>query len=270
MFRNKNKFDVAYLDYFACTKKNFKVSNRIANKIIAHGIPDSINKNKLKHITIIRPDSSYSNAEINYMLFSDEIKYINFNLDLKFNNISKFNLPDNYIVIQPSAGNSLTPYKIWNLNNWISFIKQNPKEHFVILGDKNELQLSNKFNDEKLNNVTNLIGETSLSEVFDILHFSQLYLGHDSGIMHMAAAIDKPTLTIWGGSNYNLFGYQNVTSKKHKIITKSPSCWPCNSWLNQNKNRVENPENCPDFKCLKDISVDEFNLMFKDFKTKVC
>ena len=270
ILKNKNKFDQVYLDYFACTKKNFKVSNRIAQKIIAHGVPDSIDRNKLKHITVVRPSQKLNNAEINLQLFNDEVRPLNFDLKLKFNDVTKFNLPKKYIVVQPSAGNNLTPYKIWNIDNWISLIKANPEEHFVILGDKNELQLANKITKENLENTTCLIGLTSLPEVFDILKFAQLYLGHDSGIMHMAAAVSIPTITIWGGSNYNLFGYEKVAPNMHKTIAESPNCWPCNSWLNPNKNRVENPDTCPDFKCLTSITVKSFNKIFTEFKAKVC
>lgn len=50
--------------------------------------------------------------------------------------------------------------------------------------------------------VTNLVGKASLGEVAAILSRATLYIGNDSGLMHMAAASGVPTLGLFGPSRH--------------------------------------------------------------------
>ena len=85
------------------------------------------------------------------------------------------------------------------------------------------------------------------------VHQSQFYIGLDSGLMHIAVALNKPTFTVWGASNPILYGYEWIDPKKHKIVSLNLKCAPCSAWINPNTSRVTNPLECPDFKCIRDI-----------------
>jgi ADP-heptose:LPS heptosyltransferase len=89
----------------------------------------------------------------------------------------------------------------------------------------------------------------------EIIYNSKYYIGLDSGLMHIAVALNKPTFTIFGASNPKLYGY-GWMGEKHKMISLNLSCSPCSSWLNANTSRVSNPNQCPDFKCIKGISIE--------------
>jgi ADP-heptose:LPS heptosyltransferase len=52
----------------------------------------------------------------------------------------------------------------------------------------------------------NLAGELSLLEAASIMEASDLYIGNDSGPMHMAAAVGAPTLGLFGPSQYFAYG----------------------------------------------------------------
>ncbi len=95
--------------------------------------------------------------------------------------------------------------------------------------------------DPPLNNVTDLRGATTIREAASILHHARLYVGLEGFLMHLARAVECPSVIVFGGRvapwqigyicNFNL--YSNV------------SCSPC--WRSNN---------C-DFnhKCMSDISV---------------
>jgi ADP-heptose:LPS heptosyltransferase len=90
-----------------------------------------------------------------------------------------------------------------------------------------------------------------------VLYSSKLYLGLDSGLMHLAVAYGKPTFSIFGASSYELFGYEKFNSLVHKVEINSLNCYPCNGYSRRNKLRVKNPKDCPDNICLINKKPDE-------------
>jgi ADP-heptose:LPS heptosyltransferase len=159
-----------------------------------------------------------------------------------------------YYVIQISAGNNTAPFKNWPIKNWVNVVSMlcNAYSHiqFVIVGDANEIEYATQFNFLNTNNCKVLIGKTSVEDVFNLTAYCDGYIGLDSGIMHIAMALQKKTLTIFGASNEKLFGYSFIDEINHKIITANVTCRPCSSWKNANTSRVTNPLQCPDFACL--------------------
>ena len=131
-----------------------------------------------------------------------------------------------------------------------------PDTTLILLGDNTELYLNEKINTSTHPNIISLIGKTTLSEVMEIIYCAQFYIGLDSGLMHIAVALNKPTFTIWRASSPILYGYDWM-GHKHKVVSLNLACAPCSSWLNPNTSRVSNPMTCPDFKCIKDISVEK-------------
>ena len=106
--------------------------------------------------------------------------------------------------------------------------------------------------------VYNACGKFSLHESADLVRKSKLVIAHDTGLMHIAAALKKPVIAIWGsttpsfgmvpyyGENY-LAGhaqpYDDV--QVHKLW-----CRPCTKF---------GRKKCPQghFKCMKKISIEE-------------
>ena len=89
----------------------------------------------------------------------------------------------------------------------------------------------------------NLAGKTSLKEAIYLIAKCDLFISNDSGLMHIAGALNIPTLAIFGSTNPITTGPLGDHSV---IIRKDVSCSPCLK------------ETCPeDFRCMKMISVDE-------------
>jgi len=89
----------------------------------------------------------------------------------------------------------------------------------------------------------NLCGETSVLEAAAWIKQAALFISNDSGLMHVAAALSKPQLAIFGPTDRITTGPRN---SKARIIYHETSCAPCLK------------VHCPvDHRCMERITVDE-------------
>jgi len=253
---NLRKFDAIFLNHFSFSKSHLILSTLFGKQIYTNykGFTSPQSSNS---IHFIEPNIDTHDALQHLHLFNPKAKLqdLNFNLNYKSQQNNPFKLPSNYIVIQASSANNKAPFKNWPFENWLRLFKHLSDTTIVLLGDATETHLSNSINSNDYPNVISLIGKTNLNEVMEIIYHSKYYIGLDSGLMHIAVALNNPTFTIWGASNPKLYGYDWMGAK-HKIVSLSLACAPCSSWLNANTSRVLNPSQCPDFKCIKDISLE--------------
>lgn len=259
-------FDKVFLNHFSFSKSHIKLATFIGKSVYTNCIPSV---SLPSSVQIIKPLPNIHDALQNVFLHDQSFKLINlnFNVNYKPQLNNKFNLPEKYIVVQVSAANNKAPYKNWPLNNWLQLFKHLqitlPGTQLIVVGDETETVLNDQL---KNTGIILLIGKTQLSDVMEILSHSQFYIGLDSGLMHMAVALNKPTYTIWGASNPTLYGYEWM-GEKHKIVSLNLSCAPCSAWINPNTSRVTDPLSCPDFNCVKTLSVEkvitELNVFIK-------
>ena len=135
----------------------------------------------------------------------------------------------------------------------------------MLIGDANETSLADKIIQNDIKRIHSSVGHTSIQELTTILGNSSLFIGLDGGPMHIAVSLGIPTFTIWGGSNHNMYGYEKINLDKHKIVRHDLPCHPCNSYLNPNTSKTDDPLNCPDFACLQNITPQLALEQFKEF-----
>ena len=94
--------------------------------------------------------------------------------------------------------------------------------------------------------IYNACGKFSLNESADLLRRSKMVISHDTGLMHIAAAFKKNTLSVWGNTvpSFGMYPYQTL----YEIFQVNKLwCRPC-SKIGFDK--------CPlgHFKCMKNQS----------------
>ncbi|MEX2596667.1 MAG: glycosyltransferase family 9 protein [Salibacteraceae bacterium] len=255
----KRRFDVAYLDFFSSNRKNLILAHTNSKRIITNFIPDrfpSIFQQRiLQHPSDV--DLHESTRYLRYVI--EDFKDEQLNEEL-FKLTPKQTAPISekpYITLQPGSGNNLAPWKTLQLDKWLKvihhIIEHYPDLNIVVMGDDAEVDISERLPQHP--NVINAIGVTALSDLPGIMSKAVLHLGGDSALMHLAGVTGVPSISVWGGSDPRFYGWHLIHPEKHHIIHKNLECGPCSRWLKPNTSKVELPSLCPDFKCLRTISV---------------
>ncbi len=76
------------------------------------------------------------------------------------------------------------------------------------------------------NEPLDLTGKTTLKQLAAVIQSADLYIGADSGIMHIAAATGTPVIAIFGPSNHAAWKPWTPGSKSI-VIRSAPACSPC-------------------------------------------
>ena len=94
----------------------------------------------------------------------------------------------------------------------------------LLLGSSAEAEVSREVSRQMRNNPVELTGQTDLAELVGILSVIDLLVTNDTGPAHIASALGRPTLVIFGPTNplttrpFSPFG---------EILREPPDCAPC-------------------------------------------
>jgi ADP-heptose:LPS heptosyltransferase len=128
----------------------------------------------------------------------------------------------------------------------------------ILLGAREEAEEGSAIASIDPVKVYNACGKFSLHESADLVRQSKVIIAHDTGLMHIAAALKKQVVAIWGSTTPS-FGMVPYYGKN--FLQRNPSpyddvqvhklwCRPCTK-IGRNK--------CPQghFKCMKKIDIDD-------------
>ena len=106
----------------------------------------------------------------------------------------------------------------------------------------------------------NWVGKTSLSLLAGIMARAQLFVGNDSGLLHFAAALDVPSVSIWGPTSPGKWGPKG---NLHRTIRKVERCADCIYW--------DYRETCRhDHACMKAVEVAEVKTVLDNLLASCC
>jgi heptosyltransferase-2 len=151
-----------------------------------------------------------------------------------------------------NPGAEYGPAKRWPAEKFIVAARQ-IQEHtngaFILFGGKKDTALTQQIEAAIQNpqsKVFNLAGKTSLRELMALLKICRVLLTNDTGPMHVAAALGTPVVVPFGSTSPELTGPGLPGDMRNQLIKSHAPCSPC--FLRE----------CPiDFRCMKDIKVDE-------------
>lgn len=102
----------------------------------------------------------------------------------------------------------------------------------VLLGDKNDSILANRLTASLNAKVVNLCGQLSLQQSARVIDKASHLISHDTGLMHIGAALNKHIISIWGNTTPD-FGMAPFFPSAHSgnkdliVEVEGLACRPC-------------------------------------------
>ena len=191
----------------------------VNEKIKAHNIFDP---NKMIIERYLEP-AEYLGAPTDEVKFS--LSYVNEEtktyVDELLQNIDK---SKPVIVFSPST---IWPTKHWIEEYWSELLDDLCEENNVIFtGTSKDSALINRIiSKAKSRKFTSLAGKTNLFQLIEVFNRTDIFIGPDTGPMHIANATDKPTIiSIFGSTSYKR---SCPWGEKHYAFSENLKCQPC-------------------------------------------
>ena len=144
---------------------------------------------------------------------------------------------DELVCLHPG---STAPSNQWPIERYRSLIAELGRRglSFIVIGALDEKHIVDavcRDNPYALN----LAGRTTVAQAAALIEKSALFIGSDSGPLHMAVAVGTPSIGLIGGGHprFHLYSRENV-----RIIKKPVYCAPCRNWICAQKDCIDRIE----------------------------
>ncbi|MCY4073150.1 MAG: WecB/TagA/CpsF family glycosyltransferase [Chloroflexi bacterium] len=136
-------------------------------------------------------------------------------------------LNDGPIVVMHAGSGGYSKARRWSPGRFAEVadqLKSRYKTHIVLVGQSSDdsPEAARLMDFE----VLNLVGKTTLPQLADVLRRADLFIGADSGVMHLAAAAGTPVVSIFGPSNHEAWKPWTVDGRT-SIQRSGVACSPC-------------------------------------------
>jgi heptosyltransferase II len=158
--------------------------------------------------------------------------------------LNKFNLsPSTQSILALCPGAEFGPAKRWPAKHFAAVAKQKLTEGFQVwlFGSVKDQPVAAEIQQATQQACVDFTGRTTLGEAIDLLSLANTVVSNDSGLMHIAAALQRPVIVVYGSSSPR---FTPPLSDNVKILSLGLDCSPCFQRI------------CPlgHLKCLHDLS----------------
>jgi heptosyltransferase-2 len=145
-----------------------------------------------------------------------------------------------------APGANYGPAKMWHPERFAAVADRLVDElsaEVMLFGSGKDRERTTLIKGHAHHNLINMAGETGLAEAISLIAGCDLFISNDSGLMHLAGALDIPLVAIFGSTNPIA---TSPVGEKNVVVHRDVDCSPCLK------------KTCPtDFRCMDLIGIDD-------------
>jgi heptosyltransferase-2 len=140
--------------------------------------------------------------------------------------VEKFALNRLTKILALCAGAEFGPAKRWPVEHFAEVARQKHQQGWQVwlFGSEKDRAITEQIDFASGGICTNLAGRTSLGEAIDLLALASVVVSNDSGLMHVAAALDRKLIALYGSSDP---GFTPPLHRHAGILSLQLDCAPC-------------------------------------------
>ena len=140
--------------------------------------------------------------------------------------IEKFKLTCSEKILALCPGAEYGEAKRWPASYYAEVAKQKIAQGWQVwlFGSDKDKTTAEQINHEVSGACIDFTGRTSLAEAVDLMSLVDVVVSNDSGLMHVAAALDKKIIALYGSSDP---GFTPPLNNKAHVISLKLECSPC-------------------------------------------
>jgi heptosyltransferase-2 len=151
---------------------------------------------------------------------------LSINPDAQNSMLSRLGISLGHRALALCPGAEFGPSKRWPETHYAAVANAKLQQGWQVwlIGSAKEQLVAETINQLTGNACVNLVGLTSLEEAVDLLACANSVVSNDSGLMHIAAAVDAPLVAVYGSTDP---GYTPPFSDRARIVRLGLECSPC-------------------------------------------
>jgi len=140
--------------------------------------------------------------------------------------VAAFALWTNKPILILCPGAEYGPAKRWPASHFAEVAKTMCKQGWVVwvMGSDRDNDVAEEVCSLGGSGCVNLAGRTTLAQAVDLMALADAVVSNDSGLMHVAAALGRPLVAVYGSSDP---GFTPPLSKTARIVALELACSPC-------------------------------------------
>ena len=163
------------------------------------------------------------------------------------------------IILHIGAGNEFRDWGEKNISQLTALLARLPGVKTILVGAGEDKRAEKNILERGPSDLVSLVGQLNLRELRELIQRASLFIGPDSGPMHIAASTSTPIVAYFGP---NLPAYNSPWKSECLLVEKKLDCRPCKQRVCVHK----------DFRCMRTITPEEvfqacLSLLEKNEKT---